>query len=206
MEANLSQNYERFINKISKDINQGKIKTRVIAPKVTYLRAAGLRKHFNVDSWNLRNLGFMEPVYISKIDSIKVNQKLGSRTLRPFETITALSAQSTVFQISPISNVDGPEDWRLVVKDRKDREVKSFTGNGKPQTEIRWDWKDSRGDLVNPGIYSYQLEWFKDSKREITPKKYITVKKLLRHIKIEISNEQKDIGDDTDEIDIILKK
>ncbi len=207
LDAPISEEYEKYINNVSLVINDKGTRARVIAPKESYLRAAGLRKFFTLDSLSAKNLAFLEPVYKSYSDSLHAAKTLGSRPLKNNETLVTLSAQSTVFQITPISNVLKPTSWRLVIQAGDGREVKSFAGTGMPFTELRWDWRDTLGNLVAPDVYTYQLEWQDENNlRNTTNKKYIAVRKLLRHVNIEVRHKPIGSGVDADEIDIILKK
>ncbi|MCZ6819089.1 MAG: type IX secretion system membrane protein PorP/SprF [Calditrichaeota bacterium] len=205
LDANLTKEYEDFVRDVSRNINENEVPTRVIASKETYLRAAGLRKYFDVDSVNSDKLAFVEPVYRSRRDSLRANEKLGNRPIKLHETLFSLSPSSTTFQITPISDIDIPKTWQLVIKDNNDREVRSFTGAGMPLAELRWHWHDASDRLIKSGVYSYHLEWRdRNDKVHKTHKKYITVQRLLRNITIEVTGKRKDTGD-ADEINIILK-
>ncbi|MFQ5650785.1 MAG: type IX secretion system membrane protein PorP/SprF [bacterium] len=206
LETTLSEGYQTFVKEVSEEINESGARARVITPKETYLRAAGLRRYFSVDSLDSERLAFIEPVYKSRRDSLYATQKVGDRPIKPFESLVTLSPAVTTFQITPVARVH-PQQWRLVIKDNHVREVWRFEGVGRPMSEMQWDWRDAWGKVVQPGVYSYALEWEDESgETRTTEKKYITVQKLLRHIRIEVTNQQKDTGVEADEIEIILKR
>ncbi len=206
LDATLSENYREFLDDISDDINDNAASARVITPKESFLRAAGIRRYFKVDSVGVENLAFHEPVYKSRQDSLLATEKLGTRAIIPQETLLSLSPEFTTFQITPVSQVL-PRKWRLLLKDQQGRDFRVFEGMALPPAQLRWDWRDVLGNLAEPGVYSYQLEWWdRDDQMQSTLPKYIDIQKLLRHIRIEISNKPKDRGVETDEIDIILKR
>jgi hypothetical protein len=49
------------------------------------------------------------------------------------------------------------ERWELVVVDKSDNVVRSFSGRGAPPAHIVWDGKDATGLPLPDGTYSYQL-------------------------------------------------
>lgn len=207
MDATISDGYRNFLKKMSDDINEKSVKAKVVTSKGSYLRAAGLRQHFRVEPSKAEGLEFLEPVYDSPLDSMQANSKLAGRMLQPYETMTTLSAPSTTFKISPISEMEQPRKWWLKVRNASDQEIKSFEGVGMPTDELRWDWRDRMGNLIVPGVYTYVLEW-QDANNHVfmTQPKYISVQKLIRNITIEVTSKPKDTGVDADEIEIILKE
>ncbi len=205
IDASLSEEYQKFVQKISTEGIQKKV--RVITPKVGYLRAAGLRKLFRQGSVNTEDVVFIEPVYQTYRDSVMANQKLGNRLVETQQTIQTISSEFTVIQITPIENVGTPKSWRLVFKNTSNYELKAVAGDGLPPAEVRWDWRDRAGNVVQPGAYSYQLEWVDgNGEKNITSKKLIIMQKVTRNITIEVTNHQKEMGVNADEIDIILKR
>lgn len=205
IDALLSEGYRKFVQKISTE--GGHKKVRVITPKEGYLRAAGLRKLFHQGSINTEDVVFIERVYKTYRDSVMANQKLGDRPVEPHQTIRTISSEFTVIQITPIENVGAPESWRLIFKNTSNYELYAVSGEGMPPVEIRWDWRDRAGNVVGPGAYSYQLEWVDaDGEKNITSKKLIIMQNVTRNITIEVTNHQKEMGVNADEIDIILKR
>jgi len=206
LESTLSRDYENYLKQVANAMNNNEVKARVLTPKSAYLRAAGLRRFFRVDSLKSDNVAFLEPVFDSVDDSLAFNEKLGQRQLKLYETLTKLSSNSTTFRVSPMEEIS-VKFWCLIVRNAADREMKSFSGTGNPPAKIRWDWNDESENIVAPGVYGYTLEWndYKDN-RWTTPVKYISVRKLLRNVTIEVTHEQKDTGVDADEIEIILKE
>ena len=76
-----------------------------------------------------------------------------------------------------------------------------------PRGEGSWGGRGADGELVGPGVYTYQLKGEdRSGETHMTRKKYLTVQKLLRRIKIEVTHKQQGTGADADGIDIILKK
>lgn len=207
LEAPLSKEYEKYLKEVSENLNKKGFKANVVTSKDSYLRAAGLRRYLTSDSLSSQRVEFVEPVFHSREDSLRANQKIGQRTITPMERHVTLSKKATTFQIMPVSYVLTPREWALVIENQKGREVKRFKGTGMPDSEILWDWRDQQGSTIAPGLYAYYFEWRdpKDIEHQ-TEKKYITVQKLLRTITVEITKNPKAIGEDVDEIDIILKE
>ncbi|RMF61306.1 MAG: type IX secretion system membrane protein PorP/SprF [Calditrichaeota bacterium] len=208
METNMSHDYLQFVHEVAEDMTENqRLKTTIVAPKTAYLRAARLRKLFSPDSLIQTKLKFAEPVFASRTDSLYASQKLENAAFSPRETLVSLSAPGTAFQIIPISITSPPASWRVVVENKLGQVVKQFDGKGAPPSQVEWDWRDSSGQLIGPGLYSCYLTWRDRKGRTFrTDEKVIFVQKLLRHITIEVTKKPKKIGADVDEIEIILKK
>ncbi len=208
LEAPLSKDYQAFIVELSEELQENdRLKARVITDSESYLRAAGLRKHLqSAEAGQTPRLAFVKPRYKTVQDSLQAARKIGRQTVLPAESLTSLSARATTFEITPVTKMNAPRRWQLVIRDIRGRPAKTFSGEGLPMAELRWDWRDEQNRLVAPGAYTYQLEWWDklDLKQE-TPPKYLSVQKLVRHIKIEVTNKNKKTGADADEINIILK-
>jgi hypothetical protein len=100
-----------------------------------------------------------------------------------------------------------PKKWTLVVEDANGRTVRKFEGDGMPPADIKWDWTDSSGKIVKMGMYSYYLDWYDvNNDLHTSDKRFLSVQKLHRHIKVEITNKPKSKGVNADEINIILKE
>lgn len=55
--------------------------------------------------------------------------------------------------------LEGVEQWTLAIADSRGRDVKSFSGKGKPPKEIEWDGIGGDGNAVAPGLtYSYSVQ------------------------------------------------
>lgn len=208
VEANLTPQYDAFLRDTAqRQQDSTATHTNIITPKNAYLRAAGLKKYFLNDSLTARNLTFIEPKYESYEDSLRASRKIIGGDIQNTEHLKSLSAPSTTFEIIPVSQVTPPRQWQLLVQNSRKETIRTFTGAGMPDVAVQWDWRDESGQLIVPGMYGYFLEW-QDSQRNWhqTEERFISVQKIVRHITIEITNKQKDIGEHADEIDIILKK
>jgi len=207
-DANLSENYQSFIKQVAEKLDgETDLQANIVTPKKSYMRAAGLKKYFLNDTLSAVNLRFVEPVYTSYEDSLLAETKIGTRGIRRREALTALSAASTTFQIIPVSPALRAVSWQLIIQNSHKLAVKTFSGSGSPDAEVNWDWRDQKGELVQPGVYACYLEWQDEQGNyHQTEERFLTVQKIIRHITIEISHKHKDIGEDADEINIILNK
>jgi hypothetical protein len=199
VDANFSGAYIDFI----RSLNEKGIRAQIITPKESRLRAAGIKKYFGSDS----TLAFVEPVYFSKADSALANQKLTAESIKTQEALTVLSPSITTFSIMPVSLESYAQNWRLKIESEDGDEIRTFAGNGMPPAEIKWDWRGDSGQVIAPGIYYYALQWLDSSgKNHTTDRSPISAQRIIRNITIEITHQPKAIGDDVNEIDLILKK
>ncbi|MFQ5709392.1 MAG: type IX secretion system membrane protein PorP/SprF [bacterium] len=209
LEANMSKEYKNFVKGFADKLNERHdVKANIIAPKQSILRAAALKKHLQPDSsQGAKKVPIVQPVFYSTQDSLLASEKLGPHSLRSRETLTTLSQTHTTFKIMPVFLQRTIASWSLIIENKGGQEIKRFDGTGMPPGELAWDWKDAAGKLVEPGVYYYYLACKDHSDNSyVLEKKPIYIQKILRNIKIEITNQPKKIGADVDEIDLILKK
>jgi hypothetical protein len=148
----------------------------------------------------------LEPAAKSSNDSLAA-EKAGTPWVNSEESLTLLSHNSTKFQIVPVFIERYVKEWQFLIEDSNGQTIRRFQGKGMPAEELEWDWTDAQGKLIPPGIYYYYLQWRDhNGDTHASEKKTIHVQKLLRNITIEITKKPKNIGDDIDEIDILLKK
>jgi hypothetical protein len=199
VDANLSEAYLDFIQ----SLNARGIRAQIITPKESRLRAASMKKYFESDS----TLAFVEPVYFSPADSTLANEKMQPAAVKTSESMTVLAPRAMAFTIMPVSLESYAQNWRLVIESENGDLIRGFAGTGMPPQEIEWDWRDLSGRVIVPGVYYYALHW-QDSrnKNHVSDMNPISVQRIIRNITIEITHQPKAIGDDVDEIDLILKK
>lgn len=207
LEANLSEDYQAFLeeisNRLGQDVHKG---TNIVTGREALLRAAGLKQHLRSDTTGARVV-IVQPKFTSPTDSLLAAQKVGPRPLKPEESLTLLSQASTTFKLEPVFGAERVRRWRLIIEDEHGAEVQRFEGQGTPPQELPWDWRDGAGQLLEPGVYYYYLVWQDALQNRYTSnKRPLYVQKLLRTITIEVTHKPKKIGADVDEIDIILKK
>lgn len=203
---NLTEQYREFMAEFAAGDTNG-VKTNIVAPRESFLRAAGIREYINDKSDKRGDIAFLEPHYTSDRDSLLATQGLNAFNLKPTESLTTLSNKRTRFQIVPVSITETPSSWKVIVEDVDGNHIREFSGEGMPQAEIDWDWTDEGGQLLTPGVYTYHMDWQDQlGSSHLSDKRYVAVQRVRRNIKVEITKQPKSKGVDADEISIILKE
>lgn len=105
-----------------------------------------------------------------------------------------LNPESVSFRISAIKMRKYSGNWKLVITDCLEKEVKTFIGKGKVPDAITWDWLDDSGQLIKPDIYYYCVHWEnKTGHWHKTQSKMFSVVKISRTLNIDIRSKPDNI-------------
>ncbi len=96
--------------------------------------------------------------------------------------------------------------WSLLVYNQEGQLVSEMERSGSVPEIIAWDWRDENGDIIQPGLYRYNLKWTSANGRETESRfRNLYVQRIERNIVIHISKDIEKIHPDPDRIDVILK-
>ena len=97
--------------------------------------------------------------------------------------------------------------WRLQIMDDVGDVVRQFEGSGRVPSRVEWNWRDSEGNLIDPGWYSIIFRWRDlDGNRHDSSRREIRVTKGAQHLQVQVSRMIKGLNEQPDVIDIIIKK
>lgn len=121
------------------------------------------------------------------------------------ETRIVLSSDELEFRVvSP--GADGHAGpWRLVVLDRESHGVHTIEGRGPVPNRIAWDWRRDDGTLIDPGWYTYRLQW--ESRRgepRQSPPGRFHVRRYRKDITIELTRKRRPPDPGTDRLELRL--
>lgn len=165
------------------------------------IRAAGLRNEIR-DSESL-------PVFVANIeipeeDSVLFSTPVTEDLLRDDQIIRVMP---TMAKIRPIvvTPVD-VQSWTLLIYDIEDNLVRRIDQNSSLPEFIEWDWLDNNNQLIEPGVYFYNIEWTSsEGMSGVSRERKLYVQKIDRKITIDITKDLDRIVPNPDSIDIILK-
>ncbi|MDI6401628.1 type IX secretion system membrane protein PorP/SprF [Balneolaceae bacterium ANBcel3] len=96
--------------------------------------------------------------------------------------------------------------WSLLVYNQEGQLVNEIRTIGGVPEEIEWDWRDSNGNIVEPGLYRYNLQWTCVEGNQTESRfRNLYVQKIERNIVIEITKDINRVHSDPERIDVILK-
>ena len=111
----------------------------------------------------------------------------GNPSIRHHEGCNHITPKTANFNITSIKIGKYNSPWELVIADHSGNVVKSFSGKGYVPPAISWDWKDTNGNLLKPGIYYYYIQW-NDRKLQVSQsaRKVFYVKKTSRTVYVDL--------------------
>ncbi len=96
----------------------------------------------------------------------QLTRPVGNDSIPALEEITLYQYPAIPIRLHRLGDVTGTRAWTLEILDSLGRPVRQFKGRGNPPLEVRWDWRDSRGLIVDVDQYTYQLRW-RDSRNNL---------------------------------------
>ncbi|MFZ5515775.1 MAG: type IX secretion system membrane protein PorP/SprF [Candidatus Zhuqueibacterota bacterium] len=98
---------------------------------------------------------------------VQLNETEATRKVKPgdvpkssYASAIELNPEKAVFSVTSLKMRAYRREWRLVILDGDEKEVKNFSGKNDVPETIEWDWRNQNGRLLQPGVYVYRLEWF----------------------------------------------
>lgn len=175
---------------------------QILIKEGTEIRAAGLRNQIREDA---QLPVFVSNIIFSDVEDSTLYATPADRSLLENNQIIRLDPESAVIRpifTSPI-NVNS---WTLRIYNQEDIQINQISSFGSVPDYIEWDWMDSNGNLIEPGLYYYNLEWTTENgTQEVSRSRNLYVQKIERNVRIDITKDIERILDDPDRIDIILK-
>ncbi|MCB0305313.1 MAG: hypothetical protein KDI38_16235, partial [Calditrichaeota bacterium] len=115
--------------------------------------------------------------------------------------------QSVAFSVLPVLPERLDPQWELVVEDKAGKTVFRHAGSGAESREVVWDWRDTAGRIIDPGLYRYYVGW-KDQRGEARRSSIRTLyaRKLKRNVRIRITRSYRTPDGQVDKVGIILNQ
>ena len=96
--------------------------------------------------------------------------------------------------------------WRLRIADMTGAEIKVFEGDENPPDHLEWNWRNEQGQLIEPGVYRYRLEWTDaQSVSHQSNERKLYVQKMLRKITIEVTRDIDALKEEADAVEIRIQ-
>lgn len=199
----ISDQYTNTIERLRNLLNDELLdRIQILITEGDEIRAAGLRNEIR-DSEPL-------PVSVANIflpsetDSVLFNTPFTQELLQEDQIVRV---EPELAKIRPIIvtpvNVTG---WTLRIYDIDDNEVKQISSNTGLPEYIEWDWLNSNNELIEPGIYYYNIEWTdSNGSSDVSRDRNLYVQEIRRNITIDITKDIDRILSDPDSIDVIMK-
>lgn len=121
------------------------------------------------------------------------------------QSVTILNPQTVRIRLIKTSPTNAVE-WRFRVYSGSGNQVAGFGERDNLPEFIDWDWRDTDGNVLEPGLYQYHVSWNDGNGIwQETGRQYFSVRRTTRNITIEITRDLNRILTDPDGIDLILK-
>ena len=185
--------YNTALDTVIRQLSENKnLEMQIISTKGVTNRAAGLQNYFLKSSGIKGNqVRVAAPIYRDKSDSLMKNQKISRGAIQPRESISVISDKTTTFYLVPIYMERYNNNWALSIHNSSGKIIKEFSGLGKIPEQIRWDWKDTKGQFIQPDLYYYSIKWIDDTgQAQVSNPRIIDVQKIKRNLKITITKKK----------------
>lgn len=207
--GNFTQSYQITLEKIDSLMAKNKkLKTEIISTRKASNRAAGLQNYLiNRAPVERQQVDVVMPVYKNRTDSLRKRQKLSSEQVKPVETLTVVTHDSTTFRVFPIYMEKYTRPWKLEIVSANRDLIKEFKGVGEIPAKIVWDWKKNDGTFIEPGLYYYTFHWFdQDNHPRVSNQRIIDVRKIKRNLTVTVSKSPRLLEDNVKKIGIRLNR
>lgn len=201
--VSLTDRYLDTIELLKDYLIEGRIQElQLLINKGSEIRASGLRNAMRDDD--------LKPVSISNFilideDSLSFRTPVDEAFLQRTDTIILLDPESAI--IRPIFTAPiNVTNWSLHIYNQENIQINQINGTGSVPEYLEWNWLDRNGDIVDPGLYRYNLRWVTETGEEnVSRFRNLYVQKIERNITIDITKDIDQIMDNPDQINIILK-
>ncbi|MCC5907257.1 MAG: type IX secretion system membrane protein PorP/SprF [Balneolaceae bacterium] len=201
--VSVSDQYRQTIELLKNYLSEERIQElQILINEGSEIRASGLRNTIQEED--------LLPVFISEFvlneeDSALYQTPVDETMLLASDTVTRLNPETA--RIRPIFTAPiNVTNWSLNIFNQNDLLINQINGTGNVPEYIEWDWADNNGELVEPGLYYYNLRWVDhNGVEEISRPRNLYVQKIERNITIDITKDIERIMDDPDQINVILK-
>ncbi len=159
--GNYSDDYRSEMDSLSGDLQSGRGGDLVIVAEEDQLdRARYLARKVGTDSISAGRVSIkrLSPLADENLRRL-LTQPVGTDSIPALEEVTLYQYPAIPIRLLRLGNVQGTQIWTLEILDSLGRPVRQFNGRGNPPPVVRWDWRDTQGDLVDVDQYTYQLRW-----------------------------------------------
>ena len=205
----ISPAYEASLSRIGDQLaNQSVEELSIVGRNDLVEKALGLRNRVVFEEGAPgERVAVGTPRFDSVQDSLLFHTALVEQDIVPEEVFEYAAPGHTQFHLYPFQiNLSDLVGWSLSIYDQNNNEVRVFSGGSSLPENIFWDWKTSMGELIEPGVYYYQLTWqegvegMKQSSRS-----RIYVKKYVRQITIDIRQNLDALDASPDKVQLLIK-
>jgi len=204
LKGTVSEQYLTTIDLLRSYLSESRIdEIQVMIDQGNEIRGAGFRNELRGED--------KLPVIISNIllvneqDSVLYETPVDPEVFFQDQQIVRLYPEHAIIRPFFTSPVD-ITSWSLLVYNQEGQLVNEIERTGSVPEIIAWDWRDENGDIIQPGLYRYNLKWTSANGRETESRfRNLYVQKIERNIAIHISKDIEKIHPDPDRIDVILK-
>jgi hypothetical protein len=200
----ITRRYDQTLNDLIQNVGRKQIDALTfIINDGTSVRASGLRNRLMAGSPNNLKMEVLKNVS-NTADSMMTDQQFSTSLLRS-ESRTVLAPDTTRVNIFVTQDID-IRSWEFVVENSQGQVEYQYRGTGYPPNEFKWDFKDSNGVVLQPGIFEYMIRVI-DSQGSIVQsnKRSIYVQKTVRNVILTITLDPDILHDREGSIRLILK-
>jgi len=207
--GNFTGLYQTTLEKIDSLMAENKnLRTEIIAAQKAGNRAAGLQNYLlNRSGIEREQVAVVLPVFKNPVDSLTKRQKISINQIRPVETLTVVTHDSTTFRIFPVYMENYVRPWKLRIMDADQVIVKEFQGDGSIPGRIIWDWRKDDQTFIEPGLYYYTFHWVDpDNHPRVSNPRIIDVRKIKRNLTVTVSKSPRLLEENVKKIGIRLNR
>jgi len=199
----ISVQYQNTLQLISEFLDdESPENVRILIKDGAELRAAGIRNTIRETSGIPVSV---ENIFLPTQEDSTLFSTPADRSFLQNEQVVRLNPE--VALIRPILTLPlSVRNWNLDFLDYEGNLIHQINGSGAVPSEIEWDWFTNDGRKIEPGLYTYKLEWIAENGRQgSTRSRNLYVQKIERNITIDITKDIDRILETPDTIDVILK-
>ena len=193
--------YEASMREIGQALRGDSVRLVISGPSTQVMKAAGLRNHLvNQERAPEKQIDVHLPLR-------KASQPLRpGDTLNPSDTYLILEpAQTTLYIVGSTQSIRST-GWEVQVEDAEANPIRLFSGTGPLPDTLAWDWRDNNGNIIEPGVYRYQLRWQDEAGAfHLSNQRKVYVQKFLRKTTIEVTRDIGKLRESADEMEIKIQ-
>lgn len=204
---NYAPEYRESLHQLRGTLVENGLEVVLITPKTQRKRAAGLREYLRQPAGDSLDVALAQPHYLSREDSLRFARPVNPQDLPASERLVIIQPQSVAFSVLPVLPEQLAPEWELVVEDKSGKTIFRYDGSGAEGREVVWDWRDTAGRIIEPGLYRYYVGW-KDQRGEARRSSIRTLyaRKLKRNVRILITRTYRSPDGQVDKVGIILNQ
>lgn len=201
MQGSYSPLYDASIRALAQSVASDEaMQVKVVGTESKAMKAAGIRNRL------VQN----EAVPAERVSVVRTDQVAsGTRpatAIVPNESRIIYEPYQAVLYVNRAYVQEEVQRWELIIVDAHDEPVKVFAGNNTLPDQLAWNWTDEKGDLIEPGIYRYRLQWVEENGRlHESNERKLYVQKLLRKTTIQVTRDVEALRREADAVEIRIQ-